>query len=118
MQCNELPPGRLTNLTVRCTLTVLNGVPGDEVVQVYHSAGADVRKNIKDHPVPQRSLVDFARVRCETGTAAASTNVEFTLSSDMARLVDATGEKRLYPGTHNFIFSRGHGTEFEFPVKF
>ena len=69
---------------------------GDEVVLLYHSAGADVKAKAK-HPTPRRALVDFARVSVSAGGKA---SVRFEVGEATFKLVDEFGEKRIYTGEH------------------
>ena len=41
----------------------------DEVVQVYHAVGTDIRASI-DHPAPKRKLVAFERITLPAGGSA------------------------------------------------
>ena len=95
-----------------CAVGNVGAVDGDEVVFAYHAAGDDVRARA-GHPVPRRALVDFARVSVAAG---ASERVEFHLTSDALKLVDADGARVLYSGAHSIIFSRGHGDEVTFDI--
>jgi hypothetical protein len=53
-----------------------------------------------------KALVGFERVRVAAGQ---SVSVRFELGSPELELVNATGGRQLYPGTHSWLFSRGHG---------
>eukprot|EP00045_Choanoeca_perplexa_P015809 m.204769 g.204769 ORF g.204769 m.204769 type:complete len:863 (+) comp17088_c0_seq12:3-2591(+) len=88
-----------------CTVANTGSMDGDEVVMVYHRAGAAVRKEA-NHPVPLRSLVAFDRVRVGAGS---SVSIDFELTPAMAMLVNEDGVKTLYSGEHEFIVSRGPG---------
>ena len=82
---------------------------GDEVLMLYHAAGDAVRTRAqRDHPVPLRALIDFARVGLEPGEA---TTVCFATSRERFALTDAHGARVVYPGEHQLIFSRGNGRE-------
>ena len=96
--------------TVECTVRNTGALDGDEVVLVYHAAGDDIRRSIGGaHPVPAKALVGFERVRVAAGGAE---RLRFVLSEDPAlTLVNATGDRHLYAGTHQLIFSRGHGAD-------
>ena len=85
---------------------------GDEVVQVYHSAG-DAIRHAANHPVPLRSLVEFDRVSLPAG---ASTTIDFTLPESAFSLVMADGNSTVYPGQRDIIFSRGNGQDVTIPV--
>ena len=88
-----------------CTVSNTGGMAGDEVVQVYHSAGAAIRSAAM-HPVPIKSLVAFDRVRIAKGGKA---EVAFDLSEDAFMLVNKAGVKTLYKGERTLIFSNGAG---------
>jgi hypothetical protein len=64
---------------------------GDEVVQVYHSAGSAIRSAAK-HPVPLKSLVDFERVSVAKGSSA---TLKFSLPDNSLMLVNDAGDKIL-----------------------
>ena len=61
--------------------------------------------------MPIKSLGGFERVSV---AASATEEIDFHLTSDALKLVDAKGARVLYPGKHTLIFSRGHGEELEF----
>lgn len=84
-----------------CTLTNTGNLAGDEVVQVYHRA-VDIGK--VDHPLPLRALVDFERVSVAAG---GQVEVKFELGPESLQLINGKGERTLYPGKHELIFSRG-----------
>ena len=81
----------------------VGGRAGDEVVQVYHAAGASIRSSVK-HPVPLRSLVGFERVSV---AAHATATVSFELTTDALLLTTAEGDRMLYPGERQLIFTNG-----------
>ena len=94
---------------VECTVHNTGPVDGDEVVLVFHAAGEDVRRRIGTaHPVPTKALVGFERLRVAAGS---SEQVRFELNETALELVDATGRRQLYAGSHQLQFSRGHGTD-------
>ena len=80
------------------------------MVLLFHSAGADVRAAAAKpggHPVPIKSLVGFERVSIARG---ATTRCSFEmLASEALGLVNATGERVVYPGQHTLIFQNGEG---------
>ena len=93
----------------------VRGLAGDEVVQVYHAAGADVIAEVAGrHPVPRKALVAFERVHVAAG---ASSTVSFELGRRALELVNAAGERQLYRGTHLLIFSRGVGADVQIEVQ-
>jgi beta-glucosidase len=95
-----------------CTITNTGTREGDEVIQVYHKAGDDIRAKAT-HPVPLKQLVDFERVRLAKG---ASTTVEFSVPAHRLALTNNDGDYALYAGNHSIIFSRGHGDDVEVSV--
>ena len=92
-----------SSLRFSCEVRNTGARAGDEVVQVYHAAGAAIRSSV-DHPVPFRSLVSFERV---TVPANASVTVSFELTTDALLLTTAEGERRLYPGERQLVFTNG-----------
>jgi len=86
-------------VAVNCTVTHAGGPGGDEVLMVFHRAGADVVARVGGaHPVPRATLRDFARVAVGAGGAEA---VSFDLDAARAlALTDAAGAQRSYAGTH------------------
>jgi beta-glucosidase len=95
--------------TVECTVRNTGALDGDEVIMVFHQAGEDVRSRIGTaHPVPAKALVGFERVRVPAGR---SVGVLFKLGALALELVNATGGRQLYAGTHLLLFSRGHGPD-------
>ena len=120
-------------ITVVCRVTNNGAVAGDEVVQIYHSAGKAIRAQAQ-HPVPIKALVDFQRVSVQPqharsssggggggggwGGAVDSGNMEintevvsFSLDESAFGLVNATGDRVLYTGERSLIVSRGTGTD-------
>ena len=94
---------------VECTVRNTGSIDGDEVVLAYHAAGGDVRRSVGSaHPVPAKALVGFERVRVAAGHAV---KLHFVLGETALMLVNATGGRQLYAGTHQLVFSRGHGTD-------
>jgi len=109
MSCN--PSTGEKQFCFQCSVINSGSVVGDEVVQVYHTAGDDVRANAK-HPVPLQSLVDFERIRVDAGDVGI---VNFEFDSSIFELVNETGERALYPGTHKLFFTNGVLDE---PIEF
>lgn len=97
------PSAGKKTLIVQCSVINAGNTVGDEVIQVYHSAGDDVRAKAK-HPVPLQSLVDFERIRIEAGDAG---TVYFEFDLSIFELVDDKGERVIYPGTHMLFFTNG-----------
>jgi hypothetical protein len=95
--------------TVDCVVRNTGAIDGDEVVMVFHSAGAGIRARIgTTHPVPIRTLVGFERVRVLAGKV---TSLRFVLGEEALWLVNVTGGRQLYAGAHTLLFSRGHGVD-------
>ena len=97
---------------VSCIVSNDGGIDGDEVVMLYHAAGSEIRAAAK-HPVPIRSLIDFERVSVPKGSTA---TVVFHVDHKSLELVDENGELRKYPGQHQLVASRGHGSDVNFTV--
>lgn len=93
-----------------CIIMNVGDMIGDEVVQVYHSAGDNVRRAAK-HPVPLKSLVGFERVRVEPGDIDI---ISFEFDRSVFELVNEHGDKILYPGTHKLSFTNGVVKPIEF----
>jgi beta-glucosidase len=92
------------SLRFECSILNKGQVVGDEVIQVYHSVGDDVRE-IANHPVPLKALVDFARVQVQPGETEV---VQFTFDEmTVWTLVNEHGKKVIYPGTHKLLFTNG-----------
>lgn len=98
------------NMRFNCLVWNVGNVLGDEVIQVYHSAGADIRSSA-NHPVPLKSLVDFQRVRIEPGDVKI---IKFEFDTSVLKLVNEHGDKVLYPGTHKLLFTNGVMKPLEF----
>eukprot|EP01116_Phalansterium_solitarium_P015449 TRINITY_DN3413_c0_g2_i1.p2 TRINITY_DN3413_c0_g2~~TRINITY_DN3413_c0_g2_i1.p2 ORF type:complete len:747 (-),score=307.36 TRINITY_DN3413_c0_g2_i1:314-2554(-) len=101
------------NYTFTVTVQNTGSLDGDEVVMVYHSAGPDIRAKV-DHPVPFKSLVAFERVRVAAGAAE---KLLFSLDSSVLALTNLDGQRVIYPGTHQLIFSRGNGVDQTVTIK-
>jgi hypothetical protein len=70
---------------------------------LYHSVGDAIRAQL-DHPAPRRALIDFQRLSVVPGARASH---QFELSEKDLMIVNANGEKVLYPGEHHLVFARG-----------
>ena len=92
-------------MTITCTVINKGNVSGDEVVQLYHSAGKQIRA-AATHPIPIKSLVDFQRVSLQS---QASVDVVFKVDETAFSLVTTDGTKTVYKGEHTMILSRGVG---------
>lgn len=88
-------------IAVRCNITNAPGSPaGDQVLQVYHRASADVVARVAGaHPVPLSSLVAFDRFSLAAGATLAGADFALRASEALA-LTDATGASILYQGLH------------------
>ena len=73
---------------------------GDEILLAYHRAGDDIRRAVgARHPVPAKTLRDFARLDgLAPGAPAAGSDFAIT-PMDLA-LVNEAGASLLWPGTH------------------
>ncbi len=89
---------------------------GDEVIQVYHSAGQEIRNyaNSRGHPVPIKSLVGFERVSLMPGQSEV---VSFELGEEAFQLVNEIGARVAYPGERTLMFSRGTGNDLHIPIR-
>ena len=98
----QLPTLPTTNYSIVFAVKNLGALGGDEVLQVYHRAASI---GSVDHPVPLRALIDFTRLHVEAG---AKTTADFTITPDRSlTLVNLSGNRTLYAGTHEVIISRG-----------
>jgi beta-glucosidase len=98
-----------TNFTFSCDVKNTGTREGDEVVMAFHNVSATIRQQIGSrHPVPLKRLVDFDRVSLAAG---ASQTLQFSLPRSRLALTTETGDKTVYPGTHQMIFSRGTGAD-------
>ena len=71
---------------------------------VFHSVGDAIRA-AATHPVPKKALVEFARVRVARGAAE---TIAFELDTAKAlSLVNAAGNRVVYPGEHALLFDAG-----------
>eukprot|EP01060_Flectonema_neradi_P016783 TRINITY_DN2341_c1_g1_i1.p1 TRINITY_DN2341_c1_g1~~TRINITY_DN2341_c1_g1_i1.p1 ORF type:complete len:848 (+),score=204.59 TRINITY_DN2341_c1_g1_i1:39-2582(+) len=95
---------------IKCTIKNTGKYDGEEVVQVYHSVGSDIRSKLS-YAVPKRSLINFERVAAPVG-GSASTSFAVSLSDFL--VVDQSGAKTQFHGTHNIIISRGVGVDVTF----
>ena len=77
------------SLTIKCTLTNSGAVAAEEVAQIYLS---DLEASTV---VPLNSLIGFQRVQLQPG---ASTEIAFTVTPEMMKLVNDAGERVLEPG--------------------
>jgi len=93
-----------------CDVSNTGSREGDEVLMVYHKVGDSIKRAIgSKHPIPSRKLVAFDRVSLAKGATHA---LAFTIQSTSLSLTTNTGERVVYPGEHELVFSRGtKGTE-------
>ena len=102
---------RTTGTTVACSCVVKNTghLAGDEVVFVFDALSSAIRAEVgTSHPVPFKRLVDFERVSLAAGATA---TLRFDIPKKRLSLTTASGDKKLYLGAHNLIFSRGNGPD-------
>lgn len=94
------------DVSCTCTLHNTGKMAGDEVIMVFDSLSSDIRATIgKAHPVPIKRLVAFDRSTVTTGE---SVTVRFSIPQASLAITTANGSKKLYPGVHNLVFSRGN----------
>ena len=99
-------------MSVRITNT--GSRDGDEVVFLFHNATQAVRAWSPDDPLAKKQLVAYERVSLAAG---ASTVVNFQIDASMLSVVDKTGTRHALKGTHELVFSRGHGNVIRHPVE-
>jgi len=96
--------------TLGCTVANVGGRAGDEVLQVYHQAGAAIRAAAAaaspPHPVPIKALIAFERVSLNKGE---STHINWALSDEAFMLIDGNGDRKLYKGERTLVVSNGAG---------
>ena len=100
--------------SVQCDVSNIGDRDGDEVVLMYHKVSKEIASNA-DHPIPFKALVDFERLSIAAGDQG---TLQFAVSSDTFKVVNAKGEKVLYSGEHWLIFSRGNGDDTEIRFRF
>ena len=94
-------------ISVSCDVKNTGTRQGDAVIMAYHSASDSIRATAS-HPVPSKSLVEFARVTLAVGQ---SSTVKFDLDASKAlSLVNEMGVSYVYKGQHNLLFDLGDGT--------
>ena len=103
-----VPPG-LDDIQISCNVTSVAGPDGDQILQVYHRASADVIGRIGGaHPVPLLTLVGFERFAVPAGATVSGGAASFQLrASEALALIDETGASVLYPGLHFLDVSDG-----------
>ena len=113
--------GTETDAALTASVTVKNtgAVAGDEVVFLFkksQAAAATYHEMAgKDPPeTPVRELIGFERVALAPG---ASKTVTFNATVAKLSSVDKFGTRHLLPGSHELVFSRGHGEELQLPLK-
>ena len=91
--CKGTNPGSwdgTRDLEFSCEVTNTGAREGDEVVQVYASAGDAIRKEVElKHPVPIKKVVGFDRVRLEKGESAP---LSFTVPARRLALTNAVSK--------------------------
>lgn len=110
-----------TDAAVTASVTVKNtgAVAGDEVVFLFkksHAAAAAYHEAAGKGPpeTPVRELIGFERVTLLPG---ASKTVSFNATVAKLSSVDEFGTRHLLPGSHELVFSRGHGEELRLPLE-
>lgn len=106
------PPGPpepiYRRIILTCEVWNTGSMVGDEVLQIYHAVGDDIRTAAsKLHPVPIKQLVEFERF---IDVAPHSAAVAITLSLDPSKVLaitSANGTKVVYPGEHTLVISTG-----------
>jgi beta-glucosidase len=92
LDTTTLPTGE--SLLLRCTLTNSGSVEADEVAQIYLS---DLWTSTV---VPVHSLIGFQRVNLKPGER---TEITFTVTPEMMKLVNDAGQRVLEPGEFRII---------------
>jgi hypothetical protein len=92
------------SVTFSVHVSNIGGLDGDEVVQVY-SVPSPVLANgsyaaLGGAPVPNKNLVEFARVRVMAGETV---TVAFAVPCSMLSFVDAAGRRMLWPVQGGFL---------------
>jgi hypothetical protein len=101
----------IDTIEVDCFVSNIGDLDGDEVVQVYHKVGDDIRDQVGDaHPLPLKQLIDFERIRVAKQTMDW---VSFSFDEESFKVVGENGEKKLYSGVHILVFSKGYGKDVE-----
>ena len=98
--------------TVSVTVTNTGALAGDEVVFLFHNASVahsawltgQIASQVAAPPLPMKQLVDFERVSLQPGQ---STVVTFQLTPNSVATVDAAGSRRVLPGGHSLVVTRG-----------
>ncbi len=112
MECKHDGLTKDNGVTLKCHLKNTGDMDGDEVIQVYHTVGEEIRSKA-NHPIAIKQLVEFERVSVAKG---ADVDVEISLTNDSFELVNEHGVSVVYPGEHTIMLERG--VEGETPVKF
>jgi hypothetical protein len=99
-------------LSFACIVENLSDISGEEVIQVYHSAGTAIRTQV-DHPVPLKSLIDFDRVQVD---ARENKAISFTHDFDVLKIRNSEGDRILYPGRHSILITNGVLAPIEFQI--
>jgi xylan 1,4-beta-xylosidase len=88
------------SITITCSVQILSGPSGDNVLMAFHRASNDIIGRIgSSHPIPLSSLAGFERVSVTSGGESVQVKIEL-LASKALTLVDETGASVLYPGLH------------------
>lgn len=93
-------------IVIECLVQNTGPIAGEEVVQIYHIAGNDIRETLLPvHPVPLKQLVAFDRIRVESNSTG---TVRFTFDKgDVLSLTNEGGRRVVYSGTHVLSVTNG-----------
>ena len=64
----------------------------------------------------RKILPNFAQIEGAWDAAGASTTVALTVKRSQLAITTADGTTKVYPGTHELVFSRGNGVDSTVPV--
>lgn len=102
------------NFACFCELKNTGERRGDEVIFVFDSLSDGIRSLVNGaHPLPIKRLIDFERTTLDPGEC---TQVQFEIEALELSVTTASGDSKLYTGTHNLVFSRGNGHDITVPV--
>jgi beta-glucosidase-like glycosyl hydrolase len=102
-----------SSILLECTVWNTGNRTGDEVIQIYHAPGDDIRRKAK-HPVPIRQLIGFERVRLQPGETK---DLVFKLPFENAlSLINENGERTVPEGTRRILVTNGVDDPVEIPI--
>ena len=109
--CSGAADNEALVVMLHCKIQNTGSQPGDEVLQVYHSAGEAIRERAQ-HPVPLSTLRSFERVHVDATSAGDPlprvVTVDFRLEFDKTLvLVNERGVGIIYPGDHTLVVTNG-----------